>query len=190
MKRLFAAVMSVAVLATYATIGEAQSCPPEVATAKQMLAKRAGTAKAQQEPIQAPRSLAGARGYEAPRGQDSQAPRGQDSQAPRGQDSQAPRGQDSQAPRGQDSQAPRGQDSQAPRGQDSQAPRGQDSQAPRGQDSQAPRGQDSQAPRSLAGSKVSGTSAATLVREAEAACKAGDMTTAKAKAQAAINALK
>jgi hypothetical protein len=74
-----------------------------------------------------------------------------------------------------------------------QAPRGQDVQAPRGQDVQAPRGQDVQAPRSLAGakagsidmSKVSG-----LVKQAEAACKAGDMKTAKEKADAAISALK
>jgi hypothetical protein len=80
-------------------------------------------------------------------------------------------------------QAPRGQDTQAPRGkQDLQAPRGQDVQAPRGQDTQAPRGQDVQAPR--------GTEAAKLIREAEAACKAGNMTEAKAKAEAAIKILK
>jgi hypothetical protein len=95
---------------------------------------------------------------------------------------QAPRGQDVQAPRGQDVQAPRGQDVQAPRGQDVQAPRGQDVQAPRGQDTQAPRGQ-------LAGGKVD-SAAAKLVREAEAACKAGDMKTAKAKAEAAIAEIK
>jgi hypothetical protein len=73
-----------------------------------------------------------------------------------------------------------------------QAPRGQDVQAPRGQDVQAPRGQDVQAPRSMAGAKASGTitQASTLIKEAEAACKAGDKQTAKTKADAAINILK
>jgi hypothetical protein len=43
----------------------------------------------------------------------------------------------------------------------------------------------------VAGAKASGTSkAVTLVREAEAACKVGDMKTAKAKAEAAIAELK
>jgi hypothetical protein len=69
---------------------------------------------------------------------------------------------------------------QAPRGQDTQAPRGQDTQAPRSQD--ALRGQDTQAPRSSEASK--------LIREAEASCKAGNMTEAKAKAEAAIKILK
>ncbi|HSF06569.1 MAG TPA: hypothetical protein VLG10_12335, partial [Methylomirabilota bacterium] len=82
---------------------------------------------------------------------------------------------------------------QAPRGQDAQAPRGQDAQAPRGQDAQAPRGQDAQAPRSLAGARATGSSdvtkATTLIKEAEAACKAGDMKTAKSKAEAAITIL-
>jgi curved DNA-binding protein len=100
------------------------------------------------------------------------------------------RGQDVQAPRGKDVQAPRGQDVQAPRGQDVQAPRGQDVQAPRGQDTQAPRGQDVQAPRTLAGSKTTGGKAWTLIKEAEAACKAGDMKAAKEKAAAAIAELK
>jgi hypothetical protein len=64
-------------------------------------------------------------------------------------------------------------------------------QAPRGQDSQAPRGQDSQAPRTASASKPAGASKATaLIKEAEAACKAGDMVTAKAKAEAAIAELK
>jgi hypothetical protein len=80
---------------------------------------------------------------------------------------------------------------QAPRGQDLQAPRGQDSKAPRGQDLQAPRGQDTQAPRSAGVSRPAGASKATaLIKEAEAACKAGDMRTAKAKAEAAIAELK
>jgi hypothetical protein len=114
---------------------------------------------------------------------------------------QAPRaGQDIQAPRSssQDVQAPRtGQDIQAPRSssQDVQAPRaGQDIQAPRSssQDVQAPRSasQDMQAPRSLAGAKSSGSDAMKLVREAEAACKAGNMDTAKSKAVEAIKLMK
>src|SRR3990172_4578682 len=139
MKKVLAAIMSVAFLGAMTPMADAQSpCPPEVAQAKAMISK---IAKSQD--VQAPRSLAGAR-------QDVQAPRSQDIQAPRSlagarQDVQAPRGQDVQAPRGkQDVQAPRGQDVQAPRGkQDVQAPRGQDVQAPRGkQDVQAPRGQD------------------------------------------------
>jgi hypothetical protein len=216
MKKVFATIMSVAFLATYG-ISEAQtSCPPEVAKAKQMLQQKSGgSARTDMQTPQAPRSLAGARGQDvqaargqdvqAPRGQDAQAPRGQDVQAPRGQDVQAPRGQDVQAPRGQDVQAPRGQDvqaargknPQAARGQDVQAPRGQDVQAPRGQDVQAPRGQDVQAPRSqaqtpraTASSQPTSGKAWTLVKEAEAACKSGDMQTAKAKADAAIAEIK
>jgi hypothetical protein len=83
---------------------------------------------------------------------------------------------------------------QAPRGQDVQAPRGQDVQAPRGQDVQAPRGQDVQAPRTMVGAKAPASSnitkASTLIKEAEAACKAGDSQTAKTKADAAISILK
>src|SRR5262249_41833764 len=137
MKRVLAGLMSAFAIATFATATvEAQTqCPPEVAKAKEQLNKQ--TAKA--DTVQAPRSLAGARQLEAPRGQDVQAPRGQDVQAPRGQDVQAPRGQDIQAPRGQDIQAPRGQDVQAPRRQTVQAPPGQAGQAPRGQAGQAPR---------------------------------------------------
>jgi hypothetical protein len=63
-------------------------------------------------------------------------------------------------------------------------------QAPRGQEAQAPRGQETQAPRSLAGAKAGGSKAFTLVKEAEAACKAGDMKLAKDKAAAAIAELK
>ena len=135
--------------------------------------------------VQAPRSLAGAR-------QEVQAPRGQEVQAPRGQEVQAPRGQEVQAPRGQEVQAPRGQEVQAPRGQEVQAPRGQEVQAPRGQEVQAPRGQEVQAPRTMAGAKQPAgmSKASSLVSEAEAACKAGDMKTAKAKAEAAISAMK
>src|SRR5204862_91719 len=80
--------------------------------------------------------------------------------------------------------------SEAPRGQDVEAPRGQDVQAPRGEDVQAPRGQDVQAPRSLAGSKAGSSKAFSLVKEAEAACAKGDMTTAKTKAEAALAEMK
>ena len=165
MKRVFAVLMSAFAIATFATATvEAQTqCPPEVAKAKEQLNMRSAKSA---DTAQAPRSLAGARQVEAPRGQDVQAPRGQDVQAPRGQAVQAPRGQDVQAPRGQDVQAPRGQDVQAPRGQDVQAPR------------------------SLAGSKAASSKAFNLVKEAEAACAKGDMTTAKAKAQAALAEMK
>ncbi len=108
--------------------------------------------------------------------------RAKEPQAPR--ELAAAKPQDVQAPRGQDVQAPRGQDVQAPRGQDVQAPRGQDVQAPRGQDVQAPRAkqQDVQAPRL--------TNARKLVREAEAACKKGDMALSASKAKAAMELLK
>jgi hypothetical protein len=94
---------------------------------------------------------------------------------------------DVQAPRGQDTQAPRGQDTQAPRGQDTQAPRGQDTQAPRGQDTQAPRGQDTQAPRAQAQPHAAAREA---IRQAEQACKAGDMTKSAGKAREALTLLK
>src|SRR5438128_621393 len=107
------------------------------------------------------------------------------------------KGQDIQAPRTlagarQEVQAPRGQEVQAPRGQEVQAPRGQEVQAPRSQEVQAPRGQEVQAPRTMAGAKQPAgmSKASSLVSEAEAACKAGDMKTAKAKAEAAISAMK
>ena len=154
MKRFFAVIMSVAIVAAVAPVADAQSqCPAEVGQAKAMLSK---VSKAQD--VQAPRSLAGSR-------QDIQAPRaGQDIQAPRS-------GQDIQAPRA-------GQDIQAPRA-------GQDIQAPRA-------GQDVQAPRSLAGAKSSSSvsDATKLVRDAEAACKAGNMDSAKSKAVEAMGLMK
>ena len=170
MKRALAGLMSAFAIAVFATATvEAQtpSCPPEVAKAKEQLNMR--TAKAD---TQAPRALAGSRpSNEAPRGQDVQAPR-------------------SLAGARQQNDAQRGQDVQAPRGQDVQAPRGQKIEAPRGQDVQAPRGQDVQAPRSVAGSKAGSSKAISLVKEAEAACAKGDMTTAKAKAEAALAEMK
>src|SRR5205809_1099525 len=165
MRRVLAGLMSAFAIATFATATvEAQtaSCPPEVAKAKEQLSMR--TAKA--DTVQAPRSLAGARQIESPRGQDIQSPRGQDIQSPRGQRVESPRGQDIQSPRGQDIQSPRGQDIQSPRGQDVQSPR------------------------SLAGSKAGASNAFDLVTEAEAACAKGDMTTAKAKAEAALAEMK
>ena|SRR5437773_1704226 len=165
MKRFFAAIVSVAVLGALAPTVDAQSsCPSEVQQAKEMFAK---VAKAPE--VQAPRTLAGAR-------QDTQV------QSPRGkEDVQAPRSLagartqiDVQSPRGkEDVQSPRGkQDVQAPRGkQDVQAPR---SDQGAGQAVQAPRGSD----------------AAKLIHEAEAACKAGNMAEAKAKAEAALRILK
>ena len=89
MKKLFAAVLSVAVaLSLSPAMGTAQtSCPAEVSQAKAMLSKK--TASVKPGDVQAPRSLAGARSSDA-----TQAPRGsQEVQAPRGkQEVQAPRG--------------------------------------------------------------------------------------------------
>jgi len=82
------------------------------------------------------------------------------------------------AARTQDLQAPRGNDVQAPRNQDIQAPRDQEIQSPRG-DSSAPRG--AQSPRS-----PEFREAAALVKEAEAACNAGNTTVASEKARAAM----
>ena len=101
----------------------------------------------------------------------------------------------------QEVQAPRAmagaksQDVQAPRTQDVQAPRTQDVQAPRTQDVQAPRTQDVQAPRTMTGAKSSYgqaniKKAGVLIREAEAACKKGNMTLASEKANAALTLLK
>jgi hypothetical protein len=80
------------------------------------------------------------------------------------------------APRTQDVNAPRTQNVNAPRTQDVNAPRTQDVNAPRASDPSAPRGDISRA--------------ASLVREAEAACKAGNSGMASEKAKAAIDILK
>jgi hypothetical protein len=90
------------------------------------------------------------------------------------------------AARSQDVQSPRSNDVQAPRGNEVQAPRNQDLQAPRDQEIQSPRGGSSsqrgaQAPRS-----PEYREAATLVKEAEAACEAGNTTVASEKARAAM----
>src|SRR5436190_5178169 len=55
MKRLFATLMSVAVLAAFTPVSEAQtSCPAEVSKAKELLAKKGSMAKSTE--TQAPRS--------------------------------------------------------------------------------------------------------------------------------------
>src|SRR5258707_169186 len=60
MKKFFAVVMSAAMFAAFSPLAEAQtSCPAEVAQAKEILSKKATTARSQD--VQAPRSLAGAR---------------------------------------------------------------------------------------------------------------------------------
>ena len=43
MKRFLAAVMSVAVMVAFVPVSDAASCPPEVAQAKELLAKKAGS---------------------------------------------------------------------------------------------------------------------------------------------------
>jgi len=170
MKTLFPVILSVAVTMSLspAVSSAGSTCPTEVAQAKDMLTKKTAVAKA--DTIQPPRSLAGAR-------QDVvQAPR-------ENQDVQAPR-------ENQDVQAPR-------ENQDVQAPReNQNVQAPReNQNVQAPRTNEeiNQAPRSGAGatttapaSRADVTKAASLVKQAEAACKAGKLTLASEKAKAAL----
>src|SRR2546428_6144013 len=178
MKRVLAGLMSAFAIATFATATvEAQtaSCPPEVAKAKEQLSMR--TAKA--DGVKAPRSLAGARQIESPRGQDIQSPRGQDIQSPRGQDIQSPRGQDIQSPRGQDIQSPRS----LAGARQIESPRGQDIQSPRGQDIQSPRGQPVQSPRALARQKPGGHNALSLRSDAAAAPPRADMQTAQAQAE-------
>ena len=182
MKKLFVAVLSVAVatsLSPALTSAQSTSCPAEVGQAKEMLAKKQ-TASINSQDVQAPRSLAGARSN-----QDIQSPRGnQDVQSPRGnQDVQAPRSL-AGARQNDSVQSPRGnQDVQSPRGN-------QNVQSPRGN-------QNVQSPRSSTGTTASTqapradiSKAASLVKDAEAACKSGNMTVASDKAKAAIELLK
>ena len=147
MKKLFAAVLSVAVAVSLSpVVSSAQStCPAEVAQAKDMLTKKTAAAKADND--QAPRSLAGARQDVA------------------------------QAPR-------ENQNVQAPR-------ENQNVQAPRTNE------EINQAPRSGAGATTTAQAlradmakAASLVKQAEAACKAGNLTQASDKAKAALAILK
>src|SRR5881628_1707200 len=176
MKKVLATVMSLAFLVSfYPAVSTADTAVcPEVEAAKTMLKQQASMPG----DVKAPRSLAGARS------QDVQAPRSQDVQAPRSQDVQAPRSQDVQAPRTQNIQAPRSQDVQVPRSQEVQAPRSQDVQAPRTQNIQAPRSQ------MTAARSAEMKKATTLVKEAEAACKAGKKDMAAEKAKAAMEMLK
>ena len=160
MKRLLAGLMSAFAIAVFAT-ATVEAQTPSCPPEVAKAKEQLSMRTAKADTVQAPRSLAASRPSEAPRGQDVQAPR---SLAGARQQNEAPRGQDVQAPRGQDVQAPRGK-------QDVQAPR---SDQGAGQAVQAPRGGD----------------AAKLIREAEAACKAGNMAEAKAKAEAAIGILK
>jgi hypothetical protein len=210
MKKFFAAIMSMAVMATFTPLANAQSaCPPEIAKAKEMLSQKS---------VAAPRSLAGARGQDpqAARSQDIAAPRslagarGQDPQAARGENPQAARGENPQAARGENPQAARGKETpQAARGENPQAARGENPQAARGENPQAARGKetpqaaggennplaargDVRTARAGSSAKPTGdmNKASGLIKEAEAACKAGDMKAAKEKAEAAIAALK
>src|SRR5436309_12719793 len=122
MKKLFAAVLSVAVamsLSPALASAQSTSCPAEVAQAKAMLSKKQ-VASINSQDVQAPRSLAGARSNEnvqSPRGnQDLQSPRGnQDVQSPRALEG-ARSNENMQSPHGnQDDQAPRcNQDAQTP----------------------------------------------------------------------------
>lgn len=78
------------------------------------------------------------------------------------------------------SPAAKSQEIQAPRSQ--AGARSQDVQAPRSQDVQAPRSQEVQAPRV--------NKAGALIRQADAACKKGDMALAARKATEALALLK
>jgi hypothetical protein len=147
MKKLFAAILSVAVpLSLSPVVSSAQStCPAEVAQAKDMLTRKTAAAKADNN--QAPRSLAGDRQNVV------------------------------QAPR-------ENQNVQAPR-------ENQNVQAPRTNE------EINQAPRFGAGAtttvqalRADMTKAASLVKQAEAACKAGNLTQASDKAKAALAILK
>ena len=172
------ACISIAVVSSLAIVpitARAQAqCPPEVDAAKAALQTR-------QQPTGAdalPRQLVGSRS------QDVSAPRSQDVQAPRSQDVQAPRSQDVQAPRSQDVQAPRSQDVQAPRSQPDLSPRS-DVQAPR-----SPAGVRSEAPASAPGADTSPLAAAErVIKDAEVACAAKDMTRSSTLAKQALEML-
>ncbi len=184
MRKLFATLTIFFLFAAPLIAEAAANCPQEVQAAKDML-KLKQTSKANgSEQFQAPRTLAGAssRESESPRAKvdrESQAPRVTEREA------QAPRAKvdrESQAPRVTEREA------QAPRAKvdrESQAPRVTEREA------QAPRTerQDAGAPRTVAGAPQL-ANARILIDEAEAACKAGDMTKASEKAQAAIEILK
>ena len=155
-----------------------KQCPAEVAQAEAALksAKAAAKSKAEAggpQDVQAPRTQAGSRTQEV------NAPRTQDVNAPRTQEVNAPRTQEVNAPRGQGVNAPRTQEVNAPRTRDVNAQRTQDKQATTGGKVKE---QDIDAPRVK--------KAETLVSEAQAACKKGDMAGASAKAKQALATLK
>jgi len=199
--RKLLATLTILFLFAAPIIVEAANCPAEVQAAKDMLKKQS----AQADQIQTPRALAGATSREsnAPRsGGESAAPRidKREANAPRsGGESAAPRtlvDRESNAPRsGGESAAPRidKREANAPRsGGESAAPRAdkREANAPRvDRESNAPRGQEPAGPRAAA-SAPQVSKARTLVNEAEAACKAGDMTKATQKAKAAMELLK
>ncbi len=163
MRKLFATLTIFFLFAAPLIAEAAANCPQEVQAAKDML-KLKQTSKANgSEQFQAPRTLAGASSRE------SESPR-----AKVDRESQAPRVTEREA------QAPR-----AKVDRESQAPRVTEREA------QAPRTerQDAGAPRTVAGAPQL-ANARILIDEAEAACKAGDMTKASEKAQAAIEILK
>jgi hypothetical protein len=159
--------VSIAVVSSLAIVpiaAHAQpQCPPEVDAAKSALQTRQQEAAAST----LPRQLVGARS--------------QDVEAPRSQDVQAPRSQDVQAPRSQDVQAPRSQDVQAPRSQPDLSPRS-DAQAPRAPSEAAPSGPGADASPLAAVEQ--------MVKDAEAACAAKDMTRASALANSALEKLR
>jgi hypothetical protein len=96
--------------------------------------------------------------------------------------------QDVQAPRAQ--AGARTQEVNAPRTQEVNAPRSQGVQAPRTQEVNAPRTQDVTAPKKQGSDPSRVSKAETLVSQAQAACKKGDMAAASAKAKEALALLK
>ena len=165
MKKLLLAALSFGLInGALASTALAADCPPELANAQVALKTAQAALKssrtAKMQDVQAPRAQAGARA------KDVQASKMQDVQAPKMQDVQAPKMQDVQAPKMQDVQAPKMQDVQAPKMQDVQAPKMQDVQAPKVNKARA------------------------LVRQAEQACKKGDMTASAVKAKEALALLK
>jgi hypothetical protein len=104
------------------------------------------------------------------------------------QDVQAPRAQ--AGARTQEVNAPRTQEVNAPRTQEVNAPRSQGVQAPRTQEVNAPRTQDVTAPKKQGSDPSRVSKAETLVSQAQAACKKGDMAAASAKAKEALALLK
>ena len=194
MRKLFA-TLTIFFLFVAPLAVEAANCPTEVEAAKEMLKKQ--TAKADE--IQTPRALAGARTQvdqasrskedQASRAKEDQASRTKVDQASRSKEDQASRSKIDQASRSKEDQASRTKEDQASRSKEDQASRSKVDQASRSKEDQASRGQDAGTPRATAGAPQL-SKARTLVNEADAACKVGDMTKAAAKAKAAMELLK